>query len=54
LSLAPGTTVDRYRIVSPLGAGGVGERYEPEDIRHEPASAARMARDNREWEAFEV
>ena len=42
MPLEPGTTLGRYEIVSPIGAGGMGEVYKAPDTRLDRTGAIKV------------
>src|SRR5262245_66429855 len=47
MTVVAGTKFDRYEIISPLGAGGMGEVYLARDIRLERKVALKVLLDER-------
>jgi serine/threonine protein kinase len=46
MSLDPGTRLGPYEILSPIGAGGMGEVYKAKDTRLERTVAVKVLREN--------
>ena len=43
MPLQPGTTLGPYEILSPIGAGGMGEVYKARDTRLDRAGSLRVS-----------
>ncbi len=49
MPLSPGTTLGPYEILSPIGAGGMGEVYKATDTRLERTVAIKVLPAHTRW-----